>query len=83
VIEREPQWREVRRQRKRFEQILDDVLARGERDGAMAFPDRGLALRALLGMVNHTPQWLRPRGRLSAEQIADGYCDLMLKAGAP
>ncbi|HYV16579.1 MAG TPA: TetR/AcrR family transcriptional regulator [Conexibacter sp.] len=83
VIEREPQWREVRRQRKRFEQILDDVLARGEEDGTMAFPDRGLALRALLGMVNHTPQWLRPRGRLSAEQIADGYCDLMLKAGAP
>jgi TetR/AcrR family transcriptional regulator, cholesterol catabolism regulator len=83
VIEREPQWREVRRQRKRFEQILDDVLARGEQDETMAFPDRGLALRALLGMVNHTPQWLRPRGRLSAEQIADGYCDLMLKAGAP
>jgi AcrR family transcriptional regulator len=83
VIEREPRWREVRRQRKAFEKILDDVLARGEQDGTMAFHDRGLALRALLGMVNHTPQWLRPRGRLSAEQIADGYCDLLLKAGRP
>lgn len=81
VIEREPQWRTVRRQRKAFEQILDDVLARGEREGTMTFPDRSLALLALLGMVNHTPQWLRPNGRLSAEQIADGYCDLMLKAG--
>ena len=40
--------------------------------------DRDLALRALLGMVNHTAQWFRPRGRLSAEQIADGYVDLLL-----
>jgi len=83
VIEREPQWRRVRRERKAFEQILDDVLARGEQDGTIAFPDRGLALLALLGMVNYTPQWLRRRGRLSAEQIADGYCDLILRAGAP
>jgi len=83
VIEREPQWREVRRQRKAFERILDDVLARGEQDGTMAFADRGLTLLALLGMVNHTATWLKPRGRLSAEQIADGWCDLLLKAGAP
>lgn len=81
VIEREPQWRDVRRQRKAFEQILDDVLARGEQDGTMTFADRNLTLLALLGMVNHTPQWMRPRGRLSAEQIADGYCDLILRAG--
>jgi TetR/AcrR family transcriptional regulator, cholesterol catabolism regulator len=85
VIEREPQWREVRRQRKAFEQILDDVLARGQHDGTMTFPDRHVALLALLGMVNHTPQWLRvgASGRLSAEQIADEYCDLILRAGRP
>lgn len=83
VIERDPQWRAVRTQRKAFENILDDVLAQGENEGTMAFADRGLALLALLGMVNHTPQWQRPRGRLSAEQIADGYCDLILRAGRP
>jgi AcrR family transcriptional regulator len=82
VIEREPQWREVRRQRKAFEKILDDVLARGEQDGTMHFADRGLTLLALLGIVNHTATWLKPRGRLSPEQIADGYCELLLKAGA-
>jgi len=81
AIEREPQWRRVRRQRKAFERILDDVLARGEQDGTMAFADRGLTLLALLGMVNHTATWLAPRGRLSPEQIADGYCDLVLRAG--
>jgi AcrR family transcriptional regulator len=80
VIEREPQWRRVRGQRKAFEKLLDDVLARGERDGSMRFEDRGFALLTLLGMVNYTPQWLNPRGRLTPEQIADGYCDVILAA---
>lgn len=81
VIEREPQWRRVRGQRKAFEQLLDDVLSRGERDGSMRFDDRAFTLLTLLGMVNYTPQWLRLRGRLSPEQIADGYCDVILAAG--
>lgn len=83
VIEREPQWRAVRRARKDFEQILDGILRRGEEAGAMAFEDRGLTLLALLGMVNYTPQWLRPRGRLSPDEIADRYCDLILRSAAP
>lgn len=82
VIERDRQWQKVRRQRKAFEQILDELLARGEAEGTLAFPDRGLLLLFLLGSVNYVPQWLRLRGRLSAEQIADGFCDLVLRAGA-
>jgi AcrR family transcriptional regulator len=78
VIEREPQWRDVRRSRREFERLLDAVLERGEREGVFHFADRRLALLALLGMVNHTPQWFRPRGRLSPDEIADGYCDLLL-----
>jgi len=78
TIEREPQWRAVRRQRKEFEEILDGVLARGEADGSMTFEDRGLALLALLGMVNYAPQWLRPGGRRSAEEIADVWCNLLI-----
>lgn len=74
VLEQGSQWRQVRRQRKEFEALLADVLA----DKSFAFPDRDLALLALLGMVNHTALWLRPRGRLTAEQVADGYVDLLL-----
>jgi AcrR family transcriptional regulator len=80
VMEQEPQWRRVRAQRKAFEEILERLLARGEEEGVFRFDDRGLALLALLGMVNYTAQWLRPRGRLSATEIADGYADLMLAA---
>jgi AcrR family transcriptional regulator len=78
AIESQARWRHVRSQRKAFEKILDDLLARGEADGSMTFADRRLSLLALLGMVNYTPQWVRPNGRLSAAEIADGYCALVL-----
>ena len=80
VIERGAQWRGVRNSRKRFERLVDDVLARVEASGEAAFADRRLAVSALLGMVNHTAQWYRPRGRLSPREIADGYVDLLLGA---
>lgn len=80
AIERECRWRRVRSQRKAFEKILDDVLTRGEADGSMTFADRRLSLLALLGMVNYTPQWVRPGGRLAPAEIADGYCAMVLSA---
>lgn len=78
AIERERRWRRVRSQRQAFERILDEVLARGEADGSMAFADRRLSLLALLGMVNYTPQWVRPGGRLTPGEIAEGYCAMVL-----
>lgn len=81
TIEREPRWRAVRRKRKAFEQILDSVLVAGEADGSMSFEDRGLALLGLLGMVNYAPQWLKPGGRRSTEEIADIWCDLFIARG--
>lgn len=79
VIEGDPQWRRVRDSRKRFELLLDGVLARCADAGLLAVPDRSVALRALLGAVNHTPQWYRPGGRLDADAIAEGYCALVLR----
>lgn len=81
AIERQRRWRHVRSQRQAFERILDEVLERGEAGGSMSFADRRLSLLALLGMVNYTPQWVRPNGRLSPAEIADGYCAMVL--GSP
>jgi AcrR family transcriptional regulator len=78
VIERGEQWRKVREDRKRFERLVEDVLRRAHDDGVIRSADPRIALAALLGMVNHTAQWHRPRGRLSATEIADGYADLVL-----
>lgn len=83
AIERQQRWRRVRSQRKAFEKILEDLLARGEADGSMTFADRRLSLLALLGMVNYTPQWVRPNGRLSPTEIADGYCEIVLGDAPP
>jgi len=80
VIETEPRWNEIRAKRLAFERIVDGVLERAERAGAVSIPDRRLALLALLGMVNHTSTWFRPDGRLDPREIADGYCDLLLTA---
>ena len=78
VIERDPRWSTVRDSRKQFERLVDEVLAAGEAEGEFAFADRGIALLSLLAMVNYTPQWLRPNGRLSTAAVADGFCDLLL-----
>jgi AcrR family transcriptional regulator len=78
VIERGPQWRSVRRDRKEFERLLASVLGRARAEGPTNIKDPRLALSALLGMVNHTAQWFRPSGRLTTNQLADGYTDLLL-----
>ena len=65
----------MRASRKAFERLVAELLQEAlAADGQ----DSRLALLALLGMVNHTAQWYRPRGPLSPEQIADGYVDLVL-----
>jgi len=74
VVDHGEQWRGVRRSRKDFERLLAGAL------DAAAVRDADLARYALLGMVNHTVQWYRPRGPLAPEQIADGYVDLILGA---
>ena len=73
LIEAGERWRKVRASRKAFERLAADALARAQPRG-----DGHLALLALLGMVNHTAQWYRPRGELTPEAIADGYVDLVL-----
>lgn len=78
VLAHGTRWGQVRQQRKEFEELLATVLARGERDGEFRFADRDLALRALLGMVNQLPQWFRRGGRFSAEEVADGYMEILV-----
>ena len=79
VIDHGPQWRGVRDSRKAFERLVGELLRRVQDAGRLRAADRRLALAALLGMVNHTAQWYRPRGPLSPQEIADGYVALLLK----
>ncbi len=80
VIEHGDQWRDIRASRKQFERLLAEVVGRVHEGGQLALADERLAVSALLGMVNHTVQWYRPRGRLSPTDIADGYVDLLVRS---
>jgi AcrR family transcriptional regulator len=75
AIETGAKWRAVRDSRKAFERLVQGALERAGLAGSG--PEARLALMALLGMVNHTPQWYRARGQLSPEEIADGYLELL------
>ena len=77
LIEQGEQWRAVRSSRKRFERVVEDLLAGAADSGELVLEDNRLALSALLGMVNHTAQWFRPKGRLTPAEIADGYVRLL------
>jgi hypothetical protein len=79
MIESGDQWRGVRASRKRFERLVERLLERLAASEQGMLTDTRLELSALLGMVNHTAQWYRPRGRLSPDQIADGYTNLLLR----
>lgn len=72
-------WSEVRKARKRFERMLAQVLDRGREEGSFQIADPQLAMLMLLGAVNYTPQWFTAKGRLTPEQIADLYCDMLLR----
>jgi AcrR family transcriptional regulator len=77
AIEWGAQWRGVRQSRKAFERLVEHALEQAGAAGAADLDGR-LALLALLGMVNHTAQWYKPRGRLRPNEIADGYLSLLL-----
>jgi AcrR family transcriptional regulator len=71
VIEKDPEWVEIRAARRRFEDLVGDVLAQGEQDGLFRFADRRIAVLGFLGMINYSYQWFRPGGRISPDAIAD------------
>lgn len=78
TLERDERWKQVRESRQAFEEILGRMVATAVPDG-----DTRLRVLALLGMVNHTAQWFRPGGRLSTDEIADGYWSIVVGAAAP
>ena len=73
AIEHEPEWEQVRASRDAFEAILARRLA------AVGLTDRLTLLSACSAWSTTPPPGCKPGGRLTAEQIADGYCDMLLR----
>ena len=66
-------------QRDTFEALWRDVINEGVRSKVFDLKDTGLAVRALMGVMNWTLTWYHPDGGKSIEQIADDYSDFVLK----
>jgi AcrR family transcriptional regulator len=64
--------------RDRFEELWRAVVRDGMQTGIFDCPDPALTVQALMGMMNWTITWYKPKGRLSIEQIADEYASLLL-----
>jgi len=56
-----------------WQRILEEGAANGEFDAVDP-----VLVKGLLGMHNHSYLWMREGGRLSPEQIADRFCDVLL-----
>ncbi len=66
-------------QRDKFEGLWRDVFNEGVQTKVFNCKDTGMAVRALMGVMNWTLTWYHPDGGKTIEQVADEYADLMLK----
>jgi AcrR family transcriptional regulator len=69
--------REALAVRAAFEDVWVEVIRQGVRDGEFRELDP-IVVKGLLGMHNYSYVWIRPRGRLTPEEIADVFCDVLL-----
>lgn len=65
--------------RDRHEANLRAILKRGVERGSFRPMDVALAGRAILSMLNWMVRWFRPGGPMRAEEVAQGYYDLILR----
>lgn len=64
--------------RDKFEALWRDTIAEGVRSKLFKCEDPAVAARALLGILNWTITWFRPKGEKTIEQVADDYSNLLL-----
>jgi AcrR family transcriptional regulator len=68
---------ELQMLRERVEAVWASVLREGEQTGVFR-PSDSVIVNGLLTFANFTFLWYRPGGRLTPEEIADRYADLLL-----
>ena len=64
--------------RRRYENILTDILSRGADVGTFHFSDARITTLAFIGMLKEVGTWYSPNGRLSAAQITNIYQEMIL-----
>ena len=69
--------------RRQYERRLTDILDRGQAQGLFQVGDTAVAGYGILAMLTGVCTWFRPSGRLTREQVAEIYCDMVLRGLVP
>lgn len=69
--------------RRRYQHRIARHLADGVRAGEFDCADPRLATLAVLDMINGLNEWFDPAGRLTIEEIADRYAELVVRQLSP
>ena len=62
-----------------YEQRFRDLIEAGMAGGEFELTDPVMASTTILSALNGIPSWYDPAGRLSPDQIADHFVDLVLR----
>jgi AcrR family transcriptional regulator len=65
--------------RDRYEEGVRRLIAAGTAAGEFVPCDAALAARAMLGALNWSVRWFNPAGPLSADEIAEGLADYLIR----
>jgi AcrR family transcriptional regulator len=71
---------EIARRRDAYEARFRATITQGVETGSFSPVDPPLTAAYILTALNGLVTWYRPKGRLSAREIADAYADLTLRA---
>jgi AcrR family transcriptional regulator len=70
---------QFRRRRRQYERQVEAVLQAGIDSGEFRAVDPKLTARAWLGMHNYTYLWLKPKGSLSARDVATPFAEIFMR----
>lgn len=74
-----PARRRIVRLRNQYESTLCALVVQGSTEEDFLSTDAPVAVRAVLGAVNWTVQWYRPKGRMSLTKIAETFATQLVR----
>jgi len=77
------QRRHVRRQSRAMDQMLQEFLAEGLRDGSIAGAEPKITEFFVIGALNWLPRWYRVHGTLSGQQLGEIFLRLIIDGLRP
>ncbi len=67
----------IEKLRRQYEDTLEEILRRGQAEGTVSVPDLRIATLALIAMLTGVNTWYRQGGRLSPDQVAHSYWEMV------